>query len=144
VHVGYRFFDLTQQAPLFPFGFGLSYGSVAYSDLSLQQNADGSLTVRFTVQNTSRRRVHATPQVYLGAPDNVPPGVRFAARALAAFEPLELPAGAKLARSLTVPARLLQYWSSTYGWLRATGTRALYVGSHARDSALETRFTVTR
>ncbi|HEX5658186.1 MAG TPA: glycoside hydrolase family 3 C-terminal domain-containing protein [Polyangiales bacterium] len=144
VHVGYRFFDLTQQTPLYPFGYGLSYGSVAYSELRPKQNDDGSLSVRFALHNTSRRHVSTTPQVYLGAPDNVPPGVRFAARALAAFERVELAPGQQLTRTLTVPARLLQYWSSTYGWRTATGTRALYVGAHARDHALEARFTVTR
>jgi beta-glucosidase len=144
VHIGYRFFDLMQQAPLYPFGYGLSYTTFAYSNLTVVADADGSLTVRFRVRNTGARRGSATPQVYLGAPDNVPPGVRFATRALAAFTRVELAAGASQDVQLEVPARLLQYWSSTYGWRTATGTRSLFVGAHARDVALEARVTVTQ
>jgi beta-glucosidase len=144
VHVGYRFFDLSQQTPLYPFGYGLSYTSFAYSALALTPREDGSLTVRFRVRNVGRRSGSVTPQVYLGAPDNVPPGVRFPARALVAFTRIELAPGAARELTLTVPARLLQYWSSTYGWQTATGTRAVYVGAHARDSALTGRITLTR
>ncbi len=144
VHVGYRFFDLSKQAPLFPFGFGLSYSAFAYSELAVQARPDGSLALTFVVRNLGKRRGTVTPQVYLGAPDNVPPGVRFAERALAGFTHLELAPGARAQVALTIPARLLQYWSSTYGWQTATGTRAVYVGAHARDSALEARVTLTR
>jgi beta-glucosidase len=144
VHIGYRFFDLTQQTPLFPFGHGLSYSSFAFSQLALTPAKDGSLRVRFEVRNVGARRGSVTPQLYLGAPDNVPPGVRFATRALAGFAHVELARGERKHVELTVPARLLQYWSSTHGWRTATGTRALYVGAHARDAALQTRFTVTQ
>ncbi|HEY6876574.1 MAG TPA: glycoside hydrolase family 3 C-terminal domain-containing protein, partial [Polyangiales bacterium] len=142
VHIGYRFFDLTQQTPLFPFGYGLSYTTFAYSELTVEPR-DGGLHVRFRVHNRGAREGDITPQLYLGAPDNVPPGVRFATRALAGFTRLTLAAGESRVVELDVPARLLAYWSSTYGWLRATGTRSLYVGSHARDIALEAAFTVT-
>jgi beta-glucosidase len=144
VHIGYRFFDLTQQTPLYPFGFGLSYTTFSYSDLRLQTLPDGSLSVSFQLRNTGKRRGDATPQVYLGAPDNVPPGVRFAARSLAAFTRVSLEPGASTAVQLQVPARLLQYWSSTYGWTQVTGTRLVVVGAHARDTALQTALTVTR
>jgi beta-glucosidase len=143
VHIGYRFFDLTQQTPLFPFGFGLSYTSFAYARLELSRQLDG-VRVRFDVTNTGERAGDATPQVYLGAPDNIPPGTRFAARALAAFTRVSLAPGASAHVELLVPARLLQYWSSTYGWLVATGTRTVSVGAHARDVALEGKLTITQ
>lgn len=143
VHIGYRFFDLTNQTPLFPFGYGLSYTTFHYSELKVEQR-DGGLRVRFRVQNSGARAGDVSPQLYLGAPDNIPPGVRFATRALAGFTRVTLGARESRTVELHVPARLLEYWSSTYGWLRATGTRTLYVGAHARAAALEAAFTVTQ
>lgn len=35
VFVGYRHFDKEQIEPLFPFGFGLSYASLVYSNLTV-------------------------------------------------------------------------------------------------------------
>jgi len=138
VHVGYRFFDQTRQTPLYPFGFGLSYTTFAYSDLRVTQASDGALDVSFELRNTGSRSGDATPQLYLGAPHEPPPSVQFAERALAAFTRVSLAPRASLRVSLRVASRQLQYWSRTQGWLRATGPRTLYLGEHARHVAQQT------
>ena len=141
VHVGYRFFDLTGQTPLFPFGFGLSYSSFTYTDLRTHDESDGSVTVSFRVHNTGAFDADAVPQVYLGKPTRPPEGIAFAARALAGFARVHVPRGATLPVTIRVPARQLEYWSTTRGWTRARGQRTLIVGEHARDSALQTALT---
>jgi beta-glucosidase len=138
IHVGYRFFDRTGETPLFPFGFGLSYSSFAYTNLNTHDESDGSLTVQFRVRNTGAADADAVPQVYLGKPARPPHGVEFAARALAGFARVHVPHGATVPVTIRVPARQLEYWSATRGWTRAPGQRALIVGEHARDSALQT------
>ena len=87
------------------------------------------------MHNTGSRAGDATPQLYLGAPHQAPPSVQFAERALAAFSRVSLGPGASLRVSLRVAPRQLQYWSRTQGWLRATGTRTLFLGEHARHVA---------
>jgi beta-glucosidase len=51
--VGYKWYDAEKKPVLFPFGFGLSYTSYAYSGLTVK-NGD-ELTVSFTVKNTGKR-----------------------------------------------------------------------------------------
>lgn len=61
--VGYRWYALTRQKPLFPFGFGLSYTSFRYSRLEVA--GGNTLTIRFDVENTGTRAGADVPQVYL-------------------------------------------------------------------------------
>lgn len=68
VFTGYRHFDRSGIAPRFPFGFGLSYTTFAYSDLSLstERLAPGqSLGVRLEVTNTGARAGAEVVQVYV-------------------------------------------------------------------------------
>jgi beta-glucosidase len=51
--VGYKWYDAESKQPLFPFGYGLSYTSYAYSDLKVRQGQ--AVTVTFKVKNTGAR-----------------------------------------------------------------------------------------
>ncbi len=64
--VGYKWFDAEQKKPAYPFGFGLSYTSFAYSDLKAKGGL--SLDVSFTVRNTGKRSGQEVAQVYLSLP----------------------------------------------------------------------------
>ena len=59
-------------APLFPFGFGLSYTTFDYSVLAVKKASDGGLNVNVTIKNTGGMDSDEVPQVYLGAPANFP------------------------------------------------------------------------
>jgi beta-glucosidase len=85
----YRYFTGT---PLYPFGYGLSYSSFAYSSLSLPHTvkAGQPLPVEVTVTNTGHRAGDEVAEVYLSFPD-----VKGAPlRALRAFQRVHLDAGA--------------------------------------------------
>jgi len=68
LEVGYKWYDAQKKAPLFPFGFGLSYTTYAYSGLSVK-SGDG-LTVTFSVKNTGKRAGTEIAQVYSSLPDS--------------------------------------------------------------------------
>jgi len=63
--VGYKWFQSKGKAPLFPFGFGLSYTQFAYADM--EAKPDGS-SVSFTVKNVGARGGDEIAQVYVTLP----------------------------------------------------------------------------
>ena len=134
VDVGYRWFDRQKTEPLFPFGYGLSYTSFAYSGLQVTHASDGGLLVQVTVRNTGHADSDEVPQVYLGAPSEAPAGVHFAVNILAAFDRVFVPAGQSKTVTLHVAPRQLQYWSTAEGkWVTAVSQRTVSVGASSRD-----------
>ena len=137
VNVGYRWFDKENIAPLFPFGHGLSYTTFDYSGLVVERAADGGLYVQVTVKNTGSTASDEVPQVYLGAPSDVPAGVQFPVRALVAFDRIHLDAGESKTATLHVHLRQMQYWSTAQtAWVTASGKREVSVGASSRDLRL--------
>lgn len=63
--VGYKWYETEHKAVLFPFGFGLSYTSFAYSELTV--SADGS-QASFTLTNTGKRKGAEVAEVYATIP----------------------------------------------------------------------------
>lgn len=141
--VGYRWFDAKGIEPLFPFGYGLTYSRFAYSGLRVVQQKDGGLDVKFQVENTGTVASDAVPQVYLGAPSPEPEDAQFAPRALCAFERIHLDPGQSQIVDLHIPARSLEYWSTTQArWVRADGERVVYAGKSSRDLPLHASISI--
>jgi beta-glucosidase len=138
VNVGYRWFDKEGITPLFGFGHGLSYTTFDYSDLKVEKKSDGGLEVKVHIKNTGSVDSDEVPQVYLSAPGEIPSGVQFPVRALAAFDRIHLAAGEAKTVTLHVEPRQLQYWSTANSkWQTATGKRTLSVGASSRDLRVE-------
>jgi len=134
VNVGYRWFDHENIAPLFPFGHGLSYTTFAYSGLKIDKAPDGGLDVKVHIKNTGSVESDEVPQVYLGAPSEIPDGVQFPVRTLVGFDRIHLAAGESRTVTLRIPLRQLQYWSTKdHKWVTANGKRVVSVGASSRD-----------
>ena len=137
VNVGYRWFDKENIDPLFAFGHGLSYTTFDYSGLSVAKASDGGLDVHVNIKNTGSAASDEVPQVYLGAPSDIPDGVQFPVRALVAFDRIHLAPGESKAVTLHVEPRQIQYWSTKdQKWTTATGKRTVSVGASSRDLRL--------
>ena len=65
VFTGYRGYDKTGVKPLYPFGFGLSYSTFKYSNLTVEKHPDGKVEVSFDVTNTGKRDAAEVGQVYV-------------------------------------------------------------------------------
>ncbi|HEV2425416.1 MAG TPA: glycoside hydrolase family 3 C-terminal domain-containing protein [Terriglobia bacterium] len=64
--VGYKWYDAENKPVLFPFGFGLSYTTYAYSDLKVSPGSTPS--VSFDLKNAGSRAGAEIAEVYLGLP----------------------------------------------------------------------------
>src|SRR4051794_21380221 len=136
--VGYRFFDKQGLAPLFGFGFGLSYTTFRYSNPETEASGDG-YDVSFDVSNTGGVAGATVAQVYLGPAPSVPAGVQQPERALAGFDRVVLEPGQTKHETIHVGPgadrdgqgnpRAFQYWSTPkQAWVTAPGARSVWVG----------------
>jgi beta-glucosidase len=144
--VGYRGYDQFGIEPLFPFGYGLSYTSFAYSQFQVAPETTGGtrpLQVSFTLTNTGSRAGAEIAQVYLGLPARTgePP------KRLVGWAKVELgPAESREISVLLDPnatSRPLSYWNvDTNNWEIASGNYQVYVGASSRDIRLTGSFQV--
>ena len=69
IDVGYRWYDQHNITPLFPFGFGLSYTTFRYANLTVgAPDSLGNVAVSFDVTNTGTRAGAEVAQVYVAQP----------------------------------------------------------------------------
>ena len=138
-NVGYRGYDAQALTPLFPFGYGLSYTTFGFSNLTVAPRAIGrtDVTVAFTVTNLGDRAGSATPQVYV----RFPPASGEPPRQLKAFDRLELPSHASQRVVLTLPAHGFDRWSAGR-WSTDAGDYVVSVGRSSRDLPLSAPVTL--
>ena len=118
---GYRYADLTQE-PHFVFGEGLSYSSVAYSDVSVAEatlTPAGDLDVSVTVTNTGSRPVIETVQAYIR---DVNTSATWADRELKGFTQVELGPGQSERVTISMPV-------SSFTMVTADGRRIVEPGA---------------
>ncbi|MCF3962951.1 discoidin domain-containing protein [Streptomyces fuscigenes] len=138
--VGYRWYDDKDVAPLFPFGYGLSYTSFSFSGLAVG-GADGAgdRTVTATVTNTGSRAGAEVAQLYLGSPAAGEP-----AKQLKGFQRVDLQPGASAKVSFTLTPHDLAYWStSSNTWTTPAGSFRVQVGDSSRNLPLTGSFAVS-
>jgi beta-glucosidase len=131
VFVGYRHFDKSGIKPLFPFGYGLSYTTFAFKNLTVSPaSGDQLVTVAFDVSNTGARSGAEVAQVYVGDKHaKVPRPVK----ELKGFARVELNPGETKHVQVTLDRRAFSYYDvKSHSWAVAPGDFDIYV---ARSSA---------
>ena len=65
IYVGYRYYETKAVEQLFPFGFGLSYTTYEYKNLTIRKTNDGKYDVRFVVKNSGKTAGSEIAQLYV-------------------------------------------------------------------------------
>lgn len=144
LEVGYKWYDEQQVAPLFAFGYGLSYTSYEYSELSIEQTEGApEATVAFTITNTGDRAGAEIPQVYLTLPD----AAGEPSKRLVGFDRVELAAGESTRVEVAVSAsdvnKPYSIWDTeAQAWTIVDGAYGVTVGTSSQDAALTGRILV--
>jgi beta-glucosidase len=133
IYVGYRYYDTKNVEPQFPFGFGLSYTTFAYSDLKVSSAANGSV-VSVNIKNTGARAGAEVVQLYIHDGHSK---IDRPAHELKGFQRVELQPGESKTVQLTLDKSAFSYWDpATHAWTADPGTFEIQVGSSSRDIRL--------
>jgi len=135
--VGYRHFDQAAQAPLFPFGFGLSYTRFAYSDLQAPQSARAGddVEVSFTLSNVGERAGKETAQLYVRPRG---PSLPRPVKELKGFAKVALGPGESQRVAITLNGRAFSFYDpDRAAWIAEPGAYDLLVGASAADIELQ-------
>ena len=119
IYVGYRCYDKADISVRWPFGFGLSYTSFSYSDLTAESNG-----VSVTVTNTGKREGKEVIQLYVSLPGS---SIHRSRRELRGFQKISLRPGESRRVFLPFDSYTFRVWND--GWKEEKGTYTLTVGA---------------
>ncbi len=130
--VGYRWFDTKQKPVMYPFGYGLGYSEIEYSDFKVLKNdyRDGEdIKVELTVKNIGRYDQYDVPQIYV---HRVDANVEWPYKELKAFQKLFLVPGMSVTMTMDIPVSYLKYWDEEkHDWVLEPGKIELLLAHDA-------------
>ena len=131
IYVGYRYFDTFNKEVSYPFGYGLSYTTFAYSKPAVKVSGD-NVTVTVTVKNTGDVAGKEVVQLYVTAPKGQ---LEKPAQELKAFaKTRELQPGESQTLTMEVPVRMLASFDEAGSqWLTEAGNYTFKMGASSRD-----------
>jgi beta-glucosidase len=137
VYVGYRYYDKARKDVAFPFGFGLSYTTFAYSELNIsakRTNLDEPLVVSAVVRNSGKIAGAEIVQLYVSY---LKEDVYRPEKELKGFEKVYLQPGEKKQVTFTLDRRSFAiYDAAAMAWVVPTGEYAISLAASSRDVRL--------
>jgi beta-glucosidase len=138
IFVGYRYYDKKNIEPLFPFGYGLSYTTFEYSNLSISKKEmldTETVTVTVNVKNTGEMAGKEIVQLYV---KDVESSVIRPEKELKGFEKIELQPGEEKTVTFTLDKRAFAYYNvDLKDWHVESGEFEILIGKSSRDIVLK-------
>lgn len=129
LYIGYRYYDTARIRVQYPFGYGLSYTSFAYSGLTVTEAG-----VTFCLENTGECDGAEVAQLYVGCWDG---DVFRPEKELKGFKKVFLKRGEKKQVSIPFDDKTFRYWNvATNRWETEAGTYQILVGACVLDIRL--------
>ncbi len=130
LYIGYRYYDTAELPVLFPFGYGLSYTSFAYSDLKVTAQE-----ATFTITNTGSREGKEVAQLYVRPME---PKVFRPIKELKGFCKIKLAPGESRRVSISLDDKSFRYFNvKTNRFEVETGKYEIIIGASSRDIRLK-------
>nr|WP_294927502.1 glycoside hydrolase family 3 C-terminal domain-containing protein [uncultured Flavobacterium sp.] len=141
--VGYRWFDTKNIAPLFPFGYGLSYTTFAFENEKTDKAdyaQNETISVSIDVKNTGKADGSEVVQLYAAKSDSK---ITRAAQELKGFQKAFVKSGSSNTVTIKVPVKELAYYDvAAKKWTVETGKYTLKLGNSSRDIKKEIVVTI--
>ena len=129
LYIGYRYFTTAEKAVRFPFGYGMSYTTFAYSDLAADEQG-----VSLTVTNTGSVAGTEIVQLYVAKKDSE---LFRPAKELKGFARVTLAPGEKQRITITLDDKAFRFWNvKANRWEIEGGEYELLVGASVEDIRL--------
>lgn len=122
--------------PLYPFGYGLSYTTFSYSDVSLSADEmphGGHVTASVTVTNTGYRDGMETVQLYIHAIHSTSTRP---VKELKGFRKVFIPAGQSVSLDFQLDEETLSYYNHELQWACESGDYEILIGPDSRDTQM--------
>lgn len=131
IFVGYRGYEHNHTKPLFPFGYGLSYTTFKFGNLSVKPDGDAKYLVSVDVTNTGKRAGADVAQLYVSAPAG---GVERPAKELKGFSKVSLKPGETKKISIPLNTRSFAYYDvSNKQWTAPAGSYKVLIGDSSEQ-----------
>ena len=144
IFVGYRWFDSAGVPVQYPFGFGRSYSTFAYSNLRLSSEslaAGEPLLVELDVSNTGSLDGKEVVQIYLSAPKEAK--AFFPAHELKGFVKVFVRAGETKTVQIELPESAFRYFDNRHKkWITASGVYVVHAAKSSREFVISEPLTM--
>lgn len=135
IFVGYRYYERKHVAPLFPFGFGLSYTSFTYNNLQVQTSStpasDDIASISIDITNTGQHTGKEVVQVYVHDRQST---LSRPVKELKRFAKIALVPGETQTVTFALDSAALAYWDDVqHAWVAEAGEFEVLVGSSSQD-----------
>ncbi len=131
LYVGYRYYDSYEKPVLFPFGYGMSYSTFAYSDFKVSVGEDEKINISYTIKNTGSVAGKETSFIFVHQCDS-----QFfnPVHQLLAFDKVTLEAQASKVISLSIPISDLRHFDvDSQSWQFESGDYIFSLGESSRS-----------
>lgn len=143
IYVGYRYYDTKEMPVAYPFGYGLSYTTFAYSDLRLDKETmtdSDTLHVSFDITNTGSVAGKEIVQLYIR---DLTGSTNRPLKELKGFEKVSLEPGETKTVTIELDYRSFAWYSTNLGdWYAAGGSYEILIGASSRDIQLLSKVTL--
>lgn len=142
IYVGYRYFNTFDVKTAFPFGFGMSYTTFSYDNISINtESKENMATVSITISNKGKISGKEVVQLYLNAPKNNIDKPKMELKAFAKTK-LLAPGESETLQFVLNQKDLASFYTDKNSWIADAGLYYVNIGSSSEFIKATASFTI--